>query len=109
MNDDASLFDLIEELHPTPALGGAPQQKAVEVIRNIEPMSRGWYAAPAGWVDFGGNGEFAVAIRSGLIDSNEARLFAGCGIVADSDPMLEYEETQIKLKPMLSALGGDTL
>ncbi|UOY90449.1 isochorismate synthase [Bacillus glycinifermentans] len=109
MNDQASLFDLIEQLHPTPALGGSPQQKAVEVIRNIEPMSRGWYAAPVGWIDIGGNGEFAVAIRSGLIESNEARLFAGCGIVADSDPLLEYEETQIKLKPMLSAFGGDTL
>ncbi|MFN2747502.1 isochorismate synthase MenF [Bacillus sp. z60-18] len=107
MNEEASLFDLIRQLHPTPALGGAPQQKAVEVIREIEPMSRGWYAAPAGWVDMGGNGEFAVAIRSGLIESKEARLFAGCGIVADSDAALEYEETQMKLKPMLSALGGE--
>ncbi|MED2930573.1 isochorismate synthase, partial [Bacillus swezeyi] len=108
MNEESSLFHLIEQLHPTPALGGAPQHKAVEVIRNIEPLSRGWYAAPAGWIDMRGNGEFAVAIRSGLIESKEARLFAGCGIVADSDPALEYEETQMKLKPMLSALGGDT-
>ncbi|MED1741425.1 isochorismate synthase MenF [Bacillus swezeyi] len=108
MNEESSLFHLIEQLHPTPALGGAPQHKAVEVIRNIEPMSRGWYAAPTGWIDMRGNGEFAVAIRSGLIESKEARLFAGCGIVADSDPTLEYEETQMKLKPMLSALGGDT-
>ncbi|KJD52239.1 isochorismate synthase, partial [Bacillus amyloliquefaciens] len=107
MNAESSLFDLIEKLHPTPALGGAPQQKAIEVIRVLEPMSRGWYAAPAGWIDMSGNGEFAVAIRSGLIDSKEARIFAGCGVVADSDPHMEYEETQIKMKPMLSALGGD--
>ncbi|MGO4898061.1 isochorismate synthase MenF [Bacillus sp. GM2] len=107
INAESSLFDLIEKLHPTPALGGAPQQKAIEVIRVLEPMSRGWYAAPTGWIDMSGNGEFAVAIRSGLIDSKEARIFAGCGVVADSDPHMEYEETQIKMKPMLSALGGD--
>ncbi|CAI6297506.1 Isochorismate synthase MenF [Bacillus subtilis] len=107
LRESASLFDLIEKLHPTPALGGAPQKKAVEVIRKIEPMSRGWYAAPIGWIDSQDNGEFAVAIRSGLIEGSTARLFAGCGIVEDSDPQLEYEETQIKLKPMISALGGE--
>lgn len=107
LRESASLFDLIEKLHPTPALGGAPQKKAVEVIREIEPLSRGWYAAPIGWIDSQDNGEFAVAIRSGLIEGSTARLFAGCGIVEDSDPQSEYEETQIKLKPMISALGGE--
>lgn len=109
LKTSASLFDLIEKLHPTPALGGAPQKKAVEVIAELEPMTRGWYAAPIGWIDSRENGEFAVAIRSGLIEGNEARLFAGCGIVEDSDPQSEYEETQIKLKPMISALGGERL
>ncbi|WP_410489235.1 isochorismate synthase MenF [Bacillus changyiensis] len=107
MSKKYSLFDFIEKLHPTPALGGDPQKTALEVIRSIEPMSRGWYAGPIGWLDSRDNGEFAVAIRSGLINSHQARLFAGCGIVRDSDPLQEYEETQIKLKPMLSALGGD--
>lgn len=109
LKTSASLFDLIEKLHPTPALGGAPQQKAVEVIADIEPMTRGWYAAPIGWMDGRENGEFVVAIRSGLIEGKSARLFAGCGIVEDSDPQSEYEETQIKLKPMISALGGERL
>ncbi|MGG0050108.1 isochorismate synthase [Bacillus atrophaeus] len=107
LNHSDSMFDLIKKLHPTPALGGAPREKAVEVIRKLEPMSRGWYASPVGWIDSQDNGEFAVAIRSGLIADSQARLFAGCGIVADSDPQAEYEETQIKLKPMISALGGD--
>lgn len=70
-------------------------------------MTRGWYAAPIGWMDVRENGEFVVAIRSGLIEGKSARLFAGCGIVEDSDPQSEYEETQIKLKPMISALGGE--
>lgn len=107
LRESASIFDLIEKLHPTPALGGSPQEKAVDVIREIEPMSRGWYAAPIGWIDSQDNGEFAVAIRSGLIEGSTARLFAGCGIVEDSEPISEYEETQIKLKPMISALGGE--
>lgn len=101
-----SLLDLVEKLHPTPALGGYPKEGAVEMIREIEPMDRGWYAGPVGWLDSDNNGEFAVAIRSGLIEGESATLFAGCGIVAESDPEMEYQETLIKLKPMLSALGG---
>lgn len=101
-----SLLNLTEKLHPTPALGGYPKVAAVEMIREIEPMDRGWYAGPVGWLDAENNGEFAVAIRSGLIEGEQATLFAGCGIVAESDPQMEYQETLIKLKPMLSALGG---
>jgi menaquinone-specific isochorismate synthase len=103
---DQTLLSMVERLHPTPALGGFPQDKAIEKIRELEPMHRGWYAAPVGWLDNEDNGEFAVAIRSGLIEENKAALFAGCGIVAGSDPKSEYFETKIKLKPMLSALGG---
>jgi menaquinone-specific isochorismate synthase len=106
MTENASIFDLIYQLHPTPAVGGEPRESALNFIRNAEPMIRGWYAAPVGWVDSAGNGEFIVALRSGLIEGNQARLFAGCGIVEDSDPAREFEETQIKLRPMLSALGG---
>ncbi|MBB6177737.1 menaquinone-specific isochorismate synthase [Anoxybacillus tengchongensis] len=101
-----SIFSLVERLHPTPALGGFPKEKAVQTIREIEPLDRGWYAAPIGWVDANGNGEFAVAIRSALLGDNEAHLFAGCGIVAHSDPHSEYEETNVKFKPMLLALEG---
>ncbi|MFE8703297.1 isochorismate synthase MenF [Cytobacillus sp. FJAT-54145] len=105
---DSSLLQLINLLHPTPALGGLPKQEAIEKIREVEELDRGFYASPIGWMDFEGNGEFAVAIRSGLIQGNEASLFAGCGIVEDSDVESEYFETQIKFRPMLSALGGRT-
>ncbi|WP_152642997.1 isochorismate synthase [Bacillus alveayuensis] len=102
-----SLLSLVERLHPTPALGGTPRDKALKKIREIEPLDRGWYAAPIGWIDANGNGEFAVAIRSGLLQGKEASIFAGCGVVGDSDPISEYEETRVKFKPMLSALGGE--
>lgn len=100
-----SLLELAEALHPTPALGGLPKKEAVAAIRAYENYERGWYGAPIGWVDSVGDGAFAVAIRSGLIHGNKAVLFAGCGIVADSQPDEEYEETKIKFKPMLDALG----
>jgi len=102
-----SIFNVIEELHPTPALGGLPKEASLEFIRKRESLDRGWYGAPIGWMDSNRNGEFAVAIRSGLIQGYEASLFAGCGIVADSDPEEEYRETSIKLQPMLSVLGGE--
>jgi menaquinone-specific isochorismate synthase len=101
-----TILDVIERLHPTPALGGMPQQESVEYIRHHETLNRGWYAGPIGWFDDHNNGEFAVAIRSALIQHESASLFAGCGVVEDSDPEAEYEETAVKLKPMLSVLGG---
>jgi menaquinone-specific isochorismate synthase len=104
---DASLLLLVERLHPTPALGGLPKQEAVEKIRQVEMLDRGFYAAPLGWVDYRGNGEFSVAIRSGLIQGKEASIFAGCGVVADSDSESEYLETGLKFRPMLRALGGN--
>jgi menaquinone-specific isochorismate synthase len=104
---DASLLLLVERLHPTPALGGLPKEEAVVKIRQVEDLDRGFYAAPLGWVDYRKNGEFAVSIRSGLIQENEVSLFAGCGVVADSDSESEYLETSLKFKPMLRALGGN--
>ncbi|RPF50284.1 isochorismate synthase [Aquisalibacillus elongatus] len=101
-----SIFDLIKKLHPTPALGGEPRNEAMRFIKHYEPFERGWYAAPIGWVDHQGNGEFAVAIRSALVQKDQATLFAGCGIVEESDPQEEYEETKLKFTPMLEALGG---
>ncbi|WP_100013201.1 isochorismate synthase [Lentibacillus sediminis] len=100
-----SIFDVIGKLHPTPALGGVPRKESMAYIRKHEQLDRGWYGAPIGWLDSNGNGEFAVAIRSGLIQGDEASLFAGCGVVKDSDPEAEYEETNIKFTPMLSVMG----
>lgn len=106
-NEDISIFHLVEKLHPTPALGGLPQKEAVEWIRENEILKRGLYAGPLGWTDSYGNGDFAVAIRSALLQGKEASLFAGCGIVEDSKPEDEYNETWIKFKPMINALGGE--
>jgi isochorismate synthase len=100
------ILDLLADLHPTPAVGGFPRQAALEAIRNTEQLDRGWYAAPLGWIGASGHGEFAVALRSGLIDGSKARLFAGCGIVAGSDPQTEFAESCLKFQVMLRALGG---
>lgn len=103
---ETSIFTVLDDLHPSPALGGFPQKEAIKKIREEEQLDRGWYGGPVGWVDDNGEGEFIVAIRCGLVRGKEVSLFAGCGIVETSDPVSEYEETQIKFQPMLSALGG---
>ncbi|MET3575308.1 isochorismate synthase MenF [Bhargavaea ullalensis] len=100
------ILDFVEALHPTPALGGTPREEALPIIRESECMDRGYYGAPIGWMDAAGNGEFAVAIRSALLEEQKARLFAGGGIVADSVPEDEYVETWVKLRPVMRALGG---
>ncbi len=103
-----SLIALAERLHPTPAVGGAPRAAAVDWISRCEGFDRGWYAAPLGFVDRAGDGELRVALRSALVrcgdEGDEALLFAGGGIVADSDPHLELEETRIKLRALLAPL-----
>jgi salicylate biosynthesis isochorismate synthase len=109
LRDGVTLLDAVERLHPTPAMGGYPREIALSIIREREGFDRGWYAGPIGWVDWRDDGEFAVAIRSALTKENEAYLFAGCGIMADSDPEREYAESCWKLQPMLSALTGKTL
>ena len=98
------ILDLVKLLHPTPAVGGLPSESALEIIRHLEG-DRGWYAAPVGWVDQHGEGEFNVAIRSAVIRGREATLFAGAGIVEGSDPNLELKETELKFQPLLRALG----
>jgi len=99
-----SILDAIEDLHPTPAVGGYPRHLALETIHRVEQLDRGWYAGPIGWIGAGGSGEFAVALRSGLIAGDTATLFAGCGIVADSEPESEYAESCLKLQVMLRGL-----
>lgn len=106
MPDAGTVLDLVERLHPTPAVGGYPRDPALSMIRELEEIDRGWYAGPFGWMDLDGSGEFAVAIRSAMLSGTTASLFAGCGIVAASIPADEYEETCLKLRPMLSALGA---
>ena len=103
------ILDVMADLHPTPAVGGFPRHTALEAIRNMEKLDRGWYAGPLGWIGAGGHGEFAVALRSGLIDGTKATLFAGCGIVANSDPQAEYAESSLKFQVMLRGLGGEPL
>ncbi|GJG87454.1 isochorismate synthase [Gemmatimonadetes bacterium T265] len=100
-----SLLDLVARLHPTPAVGGAPREPARRFLAERESLDRGWYAAPIGWVGQGG-GEFAVGLRSALVRGDAAWLFAGCGIVADSDPDEEYAESRTKLRAMERALAA---
>lgn len=100
------IFRMVQALHPTPALGGVPTDVSLEIIRSEENMDRGYYAAPIGWTDTAGNGEFAVAIRSALLKGTEAYLYAGGGIVADSEPDQEYDETWVKFRPVMRTLGG---
>jgi menaquinone-specific isochorismate synthase len=106
MCEAGSIIDLVERLHPTPAVGGYPTDRALSIMRELEEIDRGWYAGPFGWVDLDGSGEFAVAIRSALLSGRTASVFAGSGIVSESVPSAEYAETYLKLRPMLSALGA---
>lgn len=100
----ASALELVGALHPTPAVGGDPQAEALAVIGELERSVRGRYAGPVGWLDAEGNGAFAVGIRSAQVNGTEARLFAGVGVVADSDPEAELAETRSKFRAMLGAL-----
>ncbi|MDF2389084.1 isochorismate synthase MenF [Nostoc ellipsosporum NOK] len=95
---------IISQLHPTPAVAGAARDIACAEIRRYENFERGLYAAPLGWIDAEGNCEFIVGIRSALIDGDRARLYAGAGIVAGSDPDKEFAEVQLKLQALLKAL-----
>lgn len=92
LNQDATILQLTKSLHPTPALGGVPRTEALAAIRKYEPMNRGLYAAPIGWLDAEGNGEFAVAIRSAALLNDKAYLYAGGGIVADSEHNLNMKK-----------------
>lgn len=98
------ILDLVERLHPTPAVGGSPQGPALAAIARLEPFPRGLYAGPQGWVDHRGGGEFFVGLRSALIDGRTATAYAGAGIVAGSEPEQEFAETELKFKALLGAL-----
>lgn len=98
------LLTVAERLHPTPAVGGVPRAVACEDVPELEAAPRGLYTGALGWVDARGNGEMVVALRSGLIDGCNARLYAGAGIVEGSDPQLEQRETELKFRPLLNSL-----
>ena len=97
-----SILELVHALHPTPAVGGDPQTEALAIIKKVEGINRKRYAGPVGWVSANGDGEFAVGIRSAEVKANTAHLFAGVGLVEDSDPQSELEETEAKFKTMLN-------
>ena len=100
-----SVLELVEALHPTPAVCGVPRDAALEFLRVEEPFQRGWYAGPVGWVDAEGEGHFVPALRTAVGDGKSWRLFAGAGIVDGSRPSMEWEETGIKFLPVLRALA----
>jgi isochorismate synthase len=100
----ASVLDLVAALHPTPAVGGDPQDIAIKLIGELEGMDRGCYAGASGWVDGAGNGAFAVNVRVARIDGASAIVYAGNGIVGDSDPEAELAETRAKFQAILGAL-----
>jgi menaquinone-specific isochorismate synthase len=99
-----TVLELLQALHPTPAVCGYPRDEALEFLRGEEPFDRGWYAGPVGFFDEEGNGAFAPALRSAVAHGRTWRLFAGAGIVAGSRPELEWAETGIKFEPVLRAL-----
>ena len=100
----ASVLELVAALHPTPAVCGVPRDLALATIAELEQLDRGRYAGPVGWVDAAGNGRWAVGLRCAEIERHRARLFAGNGIVADSDPITELAETRAKLQALLGAI-----
>ena len=104
IDDRATSLELAAALHPSAAVGGTPTDEATSVIAEIEGMDRGRYAGPVGWIDASGDGEWGIALRSGLLEGSQVRLFAGCGIVAGSDPAAELAEAQAKFVPIRTAL-----
>ena len=104
--DAHSAVELAGFLHPTPAIGGEPREPALRLIDELEGIDRGWYTGPMGWMDATDDGEFCVGLRSALLRDREAHLFAGCGIVADSEPAAELQESELKFEVLLPLLAG---
>jgi menaquinone-specific isochorismate synthase len=106
LGKDEHILNLVARLHPTSAVAGTPTDKAMKIIGEMESHDRGWYSGPIGWINSKGDGEFYVALRSALVKDEEAHIFAGGGIVSESHPDTEWEETELKLQPIISALSG---
>ncbi|MCL2483688.1 MAG: chorismate-binding protein, partial [Propionibacteriaceae bacterium] len=103
----ATVLELACAIHPSAAVCGTPTERARQLITDLEQMDRGRYAGPVGWINADGDGEIAIALRCGMVEGSDVRIFAGCGIVADSDPEAEWAETNAKLLPMKQALGAN--
>ena len=105
LSRDASVLDLAAAIHPTAAVAGTPRLEALALISELEPFDRGRYAGPVGWIGADGDGEWAIALRGAQLEDGVVRAFAGCGIVAESEPESEASETELKFKPIVDALG----
>ena len=105
LRDNVSLLDVIEKLHPTAAVAGTPTVMAEQLISQLEPFDRAGYAGPVGWLSSDGAGELAIALRGGVIEKDQIRAIAGCGIVAESDPEAELAETELKFKAVRYAFS----
>lgn len=105
LRDDASVLDLAALLHPTAAVAGTPTEDAQKLIAELEPFDRGRYAGPVGWIGADGDGEWAIALRGALLEDGQLTAFAGCGIVAESEPQAELDETELKFKPIREAIA----
>ena len=104
--DALTLLDL---LHPTAAVGGLPRVEAYELLQRLEPFDRGHYAGPVGWIDQNGDGEFWIGIRGVLVEGANFEAWAGAGIVSESDPIAEREETRDKLASVMSSVLIDRI
>jgi menaquinone-specific isochorismate synthase len=105
LKQDSSVLDVAEALHPTAAVAGTPRAAAQRLIEQLEPFDRGRYAGPVGWIGADGDGEWAIALRGGQLGSDQITAYAGCGIVAESEPSAELAETDLKFQPIIGALG----
>ena len=103
LKNNISVLDLAAFLHPTAAVAGTARADAQALIAELEPFDRGGYAGPVGWIGADGDGEWAIALRGGLIEENVLTAFAGCGLVADSEPEAELAETELKFAPVRGA------
>ena len=97
---------MLSRLHPTPAVGGTPRERAIPLIAQLEAFPRGLYVGAVGWVDSRGGGEFIVALRSALVSGSEARMYAGAGIIEGSTIDKEFAETELKFRAMQDAILG---
>ena len=104
LKQNPSILELVKILHPTPAVSGYPVNDSIKLINKYENHDRGWYAGPIGWVDKYGDGEFCVSLRSALIKQKSIQLFSGGGIVLNSNPKDEWEETELKLKTIFEII-----
>jgi menaquinone-specific isochorismate synthase len=109
LNNAEDIEEIVKRLHPTPAICGTPREIALELISEIEDYPRGLFSGIIGWYNFDTQGEFAVAIRSALLKNKKLYAFAGCGIVDGSIPQEEFEETKLKLKPILSIFENEKI